>query len=46
MTVSTETIDAVAEAPDTGRVGVRLVWDPPWDKSRVSEAARLDFGMM
>jgi FeS assembly SUF system protein len=25
---------------------VELVWDPSWDKSRVSEAARLELGLM
>jgi len=25
---------------------VELVWDPPWDKSRMSEAARLELGFM
>ena len=25
---------------------VALVWDPPWDKSRMSEAARLELGFM
>jgi FeS assembly SUF system protein len=26
-------------------VNVELVWDPPWDKSRMSEAARLELGL-
>jgi len=26
-------------------VSVELVWDPPWDTSRLSEAARLELGM-
>lgn len=26
-------------------VDVELVWDPPWDMSRMSEAARLELGM-
>jgi metal-sulfur cluster biosynthetic enzyme len=25
---------------------VELVWDPPWDASRMSEAARLELGIM
>jgi FeS assembly SUF system protein len=25
---------------------VALVWDPPWDKSRMSEAARLELGLL
>jgi FeS assembly SUF system protein len=27
-------------------VTVNLVWDPPWDKDRMSEAARLELGFM
>jgi FeS assembly SUF system protein len=33
-------IDGVTSA------NVELVWDPPWDKSRMSEAARLELGFM
>ena len=25
---------------------VEIVWDPPWDKSRMSEVARLELGFM
>jgi FeS assembly SUF system protein len=25
---------------------VELVWDPPWDKNRMSEAARLELGLL
>jgi FeS assembly SUF system protein len=25
---------------------IELVWDPPWDSSRMSEAARLELGFM
>jgi FeS assembly SUF system protein len=27
-------------------VNIDLVWDPPWDQSKMSEAARLQLGMM
>ena len=27
-------------------VTIDLVWDPPWDQSKMSEAARLQLGMM
>ena len=27
-------------------VKIDLVWDPPWDPSKISEAARLQLGMM
>ena len=36
---------AVRELPEVNEVRVELVWDPPWDKSRMSEAARLTLGM-
>jgi len=35
----------VQELPDVVEVDVEIVWDPPWDKSRMSEAARLELGM-
>lgn len=36
---------AVAEVPKINKVTVDLVWDPPWDKSRMSEAAQLQLNM-
>lgn len=27
-------------------VTVELVWDPPWDQSRMSEAAKLELGLL
>ena len=36
---------AVRELPAVTEVCVELVWDPPWDRSRMSEAARLTLGM-
>lgn len=36
--------DAVAAVPGVGQVEVRLVWDPPWSKERMSEDARLAIG--
>ncbi|MGH9047677.1 MAG: putative Fe-S cluster assembly protein SufT [Acidimicrobiales bacterium] len=35
----------VAAVPGVGAVDVELVWDPPWDASRLSEDARLELGM-
>lgn len=35
-----ETVDEVTSAT------VELVWDPPWSKSRMSEAAMLELGLM
>jgi probable FeS assembly SUF system protein SufT len=36
----------VAEMPGVSEVDVELVWDPPWDLSRLSDAARLELGMV
>jgi probable FeS assembly SUF system protein SufT len=38
--------DAVAEIPGVETVEVHLVFDPPWDASRLSDVARLELGMM
>ncbi len=38
--------DAVAVLPGVEFVDVRLVFDPPWDVSRLSDVARLELGMM
>jgi len=32
--------------PQVKSAEVELTWDPPWDKSRMSEAAMLDLGLM
>jgi metal-sulfur cluster biosynthetic enzyme len=31
--------------PGVSDVSLELVWDPPWNPSRMSEAARLELGM-
>lgn len=38
--------DAVAAVPGIEVVEVVLVFDPPWDASRLSDVARLEMGMM
>ena len=38
--------DAVAAVPGVESVSVQLVFDPPWDASRLSDVARLELGMM
>lgn len=38
--------DAVAALPGVSAVNVALVFDPPWDASRLSDVARLELGMM
>jgi FeS assembly SUF system protein len=37
--------NAVASVPGVGGVKVNLVWDPPWDPSRMSDEARLVLNM-
>lgn len=36
----------VKEVPGVAEVKVDLVWEPPWDPSKMSEAARLQLGML
>ncbi|MGH7768348.1 MAG: SUF system Fe-S cluster assembly protein [Candidatus Binatia bacterium] len=36
----------VKEIPGVSDVSVDVVWEPPWDPSRMSEAARLQLGML
>jgi len=35
----------VLAVPGVSEVEVELIWDPPWDLSRMSEAAHLELGM-
>jgi len=37
---------AVREVPGVNEVKVELVWDPPWTQERMSEAARLQLGLL
>lgn len=37
---------AVSDVEGVRNVTVRLVFDPPWDKSRMSEDAQLELGLM
>lgn len=36
---------SVERAEGVGTVSVNLVWDPPWDKSRMSDEARMALNM-
>ena len=36
----------IENIPEVKSAEVMLVWDPPWDKSRLSEAVLLDLGMI
>jgi FeS assembly SUF system protein len=37
--------NAVATVPGVGEVAVNVVWDPPWDQSRMSDEARVALNM-
>lgn len=37
--------DAVEDVPGITAVDVRIVWDPPWDRAKMSEDAQLQLGM-
>lgn len=42
-----ETVAAAVRAvPGVGEVTVELVWDPPWSRELMSEAARLQLGLL
>jgi len=36
---------AVASLPELHNIKVELVWDPPWDKSRMTDEARMKLNM-
>lgn len=38
--------DAVREVPGVEEVELELVWEPPWSKSMMTEAARLELGLL
>ena len=33
------------QIPETKMSVVQVVWEPPWDQSKMSESAKLEFGM-
>ncbi|MGE0706260.1 MAG: DUF59 domain-containing protein [Vicinamibacterales bacterium] len=35
----------IAEVPGVTAVKLDIVWDPPWDRDRMSDAAKLQLGM-
>lgn len=43
--IVSEVEQKVAAVPGVTSARVELVWDPPWDKSRMSEAAALQLGL-
>ena len=38
--------DAIEIVESVGKIDVELVWDPPWDRDRMSETAQLALGMI
>ena len=40
-----EVENTVKEVKDVKKVNLELVWDPPWDKSMMSEAAKLELNL-
>ncbi|MBT91944.1 MAG: SUF system Fe-S cluster assembly protein [Candidatus Pelagibacter bacterium] len=40
-----EVKNSVKAIKDTNNVDLELVWDPPWDRSMMSEAAKLEFNL-
>jgi FeS assembly SUF system protein len=40
-----EVKNQVAQIPEVADVKVDVVWDPPWDRDRMSDAAKLQLGM-
>ena len=40
-----EVKDSIMQVKEVNDVDLELVWDPPWDKSMMSEAARLELNL-
>ena len=40
-----EVKDSIKEIKEVSNVDLDLVWDPPWDKSMMSEAAKLEINL-
>ena len=40
-----EVKDSIKEIKEVSKVDLDLVWDPPWDKSMMSEAAKLELNL-
>ena len=40
-----EVKDSIIAIKGVGKVDLDLVWDPPWDKSMMSEAAKLELNL-
>tara|TARA_B100000700_G_scaffold305740_1_gene380105 strand:+ start:921 stop:1217 length:297 start_codon:yes stop_codon:yes gene_type:complete len=40
-----EVKDSIMQIKDVNKVDLDLVWDPPWDQSMMSEAAKLELNL-
>ena len=40
-----EVKDSIMNLEDVNKVDLNLVWDPPWNKSMMSEAAKLELNL-
>ena len=40
-----EVEDSIKESKEVNDVSLDLVWDPPWDKSMMSDAAKLELNL-
>ena len=40
-----EVKDSISEIKEVKNVDLELVWEPPWDKSMMSEAAKLELNL-
>jgi FeS assembly SUF system protein len=45
QTLPAEVKRQVAQIPTVSDVKVDIVWDPPWDRDRMSDAAKLQLGL-
>ena len=44
--IASEVKQKIEGVPGSNKVTVELVWDPPWDREMINEAARLQLGML
>ncbi|MBL0314411.1 MAG: SUF system Fe-S cluster assembly protein [Flavobacteriales bacterium] len=45
-TLPPEVAEKVGELPEVNGCKVEITWDPPWDKSMMSEEAQLELGFL
>jgi FeS assembly SUF system protein len=45
QTLPVEVRDRVSAVPGVSEARVEIVWEPPWDKDRMSDAAKLELGL-